>query len=182
MQASKDLDHGNGALQAAQLRALVTIAHAQLDLWQQLSQDFALAAVARADGMDTPDLPCSPRIYETAKLLATAPGLWEIISGATPKWTNKTPVILAMAEWSRQHAKALGRLTAHAQRIHGLQFTAKTPAVKCAHRLLQMMGLDVQCLGREGSGGREWQYRLVMPSDITAKLTAAEDLSHFSES
>jgi len=165
---------GDGSLQALQVQALVKMAHTQPDLWQQLGQAFALATVAKAEGLgDIPDLPCSPRIYETAKLLATAPGLWELISRATNQWTNKAQIVLDLAAWSRQNAKALGRLSAHAQRIHGLQFTSKTPAVKCVHKLLKMVGLDGQCIGRVSTGKREYRYRLVTAVDIQAKLAKA---------
>lgn len=169
---------GDGALQAAQARALVAMAHAQPDLWQAIGQSFALAAVARADGIDAPDLPCSHRVYTLARLLATAPGLWEIISGATPEWTNKAPAILALASWARQNAHALGRFSAHAQRIHGLQFTAKTPDVKCAHKLLEMVGLEAQSLGRIGNGGREWKYRLATMGDMATKVATAGKRPH----
>lgn len=164
---------GDGSLQALQVGALVTMAHTQPDLWQQIRQAFALTAVARADGMDTPDLPCSPRAYELAKLLASAPGLWEMMSGATPEWMHKAPAVLALANWTLQHAKALGRLTATAQRIHGLQFTPKTPAIQCINKLLKMVGLETQSR-RGGSGGREWWYRLVSVDDIAAKLAKAK--------
>lgn len=164
---------GEGSLQALQVRALVTMAHTQPDLWQQIRQVFALAAVARADGMDTPDLPCSPRVYELAKLLASAPGLWEIISGATPEWGNKAPAVASMADWARHNAKALGRLTAHSQHLSGFQFTAKTPAIKCVNKLLAMLGFETQSR-RDGGNGRLYWYRLVTGADIQAKLAKAK--------
>ncbi len=164
---------GDGSLQALQVRALVTMAHTQPDLWQQIRQVFALAAVARADGMDTPDLPCSPRVYELAKLLASAPGLWEMISGATPEWMNKASAILALADWSRHHAKALGRLTARSQHPTGLQFTPKTPAIKCVNKLLGMVGLETKSR-RDGSNGRDYWYRPVAANDIAAKLAKSK--------
>lgn len=161
---------GDNSLQATQVLALLRIANTNPELWRAISNTFALASIAATTGDTVPTLPCSRRVFEIAKLLSNAPGLWAMASGATQEWTGKAPSILAIADWARMHAQPLARLSAHSQRIHGLQFTAKTPAIKCVHRLLQIVGCDATCMDRAGSGARERRYRLVSLPDIEAKL------------
>jgi hypothetical protein len=161
---------GEQSLQGLQVRALLTMAHDQPELWAALSQQFALNALARAESLESPELPCSAKIFEIARILKDAPGLYSLISGEVEQWTHRDPLIVELATWARHHAKPLGRLSQHSQRIHGLQFTDKTPDIKCTHKLLSMVGLEAQCLGRQTDGKRLWQYRLKVAGDVEAKL------------
>ncbi len=165
---------GNGALHALEVFALLKMAHTAPEMWESLSQAMALHAVAKADHMATPELPCSPRAFATAKLLKDAPCLWDLASGAIPKWTNRDATINALAQWAVDNALPLRRLSRSDDRPTGFQFTPSTPAIKCAHKLLEMMGLEGHCLGRSSTDTRARLYRLKVATDIEAKLAKAK--------
>lgn len=165
---------GGRSLPALQVRSLLLMAHQAPELWSSLSTQFGLHAIGKAESLDLPELPCSPNVYETARLLKDAPGLFQLATGQIQQWTNADAVITNLAAWARDNAKALARLTTHNQRIHGYQFTPKTTDIKCAHKLLAMVGLEPQCHGRQASGNRLWQYRLKASGDVDAKLSQVD--------
>lgn len=163
---------GETGLQQVRIRLLVNMANEQPDQWAAIRRMFALSAIAKTATCEAiiPELPCSHREFEQAKLLINCPHLHGFISGTIAKWTNKGDEVKAIAQYARANALALAKLSAHNQRIHGLQFTDKTADIKCTHKLLSMVGLEGHCLGRQPTGDRLWEYRLKTADDIQAKL------------
>jgi hypothetical protein len=166
---------GDRSLYQLQVRALVRMAHDAPDEWAELSRQFALSALAYGEVKDLPTLPCSARVFEQARLLKDAPGLYPAIVGDLATWTNMDIITRDAAIWARDRAKTMARFTQHNQRINGLQFTPKTPDIKCFHKLLGMVGLDGHCTGRQSTGGRLWQYRLQTAGDLDAALAKATE-------
>jgi hypothetical protein len=163
---------GDSGLQSLRIRSLVRMAHEQPDLWASLAQQMTLATLAKAGGITEEPLPCTQKEFAIASLLKDAPGIYAAMTESGAVWTNKSPSVRAAGEWARANAQALAKLSRHQQRIHGLQFTPKTPDVKCFHKLLAMMGLESQCLGRQAADQRLWEYRLLVATDIEAKIKA----------
>lgn len=164
---------GDRSLSQLQVRALVKMAHENPQQWAELSRQFALNTLAYGLINDLPSLPCSVAVFEQARLLKDAPGLYPAIAGTLGQWTNKGIAPRDAGVWARHQAKSLARFSQHNQRINGLQFTGKTPDVKCFHKLLSMVGLDGHCTGRQSSGARLWEYRLKNADDVKAALKAA---------
>jgi hypothetical protein len=166
------IDSGTRGLFELRVRSLVCIAHEQPALWAELTRQHALNAIARAGQHDTADLPCTAREFAIAQLLKGAPGLYSVIKGQLTDWTNKDFVIAQAAAWARENAVSLAAASSSHQRIHGLQFTSKTPLIKCFHKLLQMVGLDGIANGKitTGDDTRVFQYCLVKAIDIEAKI------------
>ncbi|WOD37347.1 DUF3854 domain-containing protein [Nodosilinea sp. E11] len=166
------IDSGTTGLFELRVRSLVCIAHEQPSLWAELARQHALNAIARAGQHDTADLPCTAREFAIAQLLKDAPGLYSVIKEQLTDWTNKDVVVAQAAAWARENAISLASASSSHQRIHGLQFTSKTPLIRCFHKLLQMVGLDGVCNRKitTGDDTRGLQYRLVKAVDIEAKL------------
>lgn len=170
------VESGERSLNQLQVRALVKMAHEAPQQWAEVRRQFALSALAYGEA-NLPELPCSARVFESARLLVGAPGIYEAIAGKLPEWTNRAATPAAAAHWAQQNAPALGRLTQHTQRIHGFQFTTKTPDIKCWHKLLAMVGLDGHCTGRQSTGSRLWTYRLKTVEDMADAIKQAEERS-----
>lgn len=166
------IDSGTRGLFELRVRSLVCIAHEQPDLWAELARQHALNAIARAGQHDTADLPCTAREFSIAQLLKDAPGLYSVIKEQLTDWTNKDFVVAQAAMWARENAVSLAAVSSSHQRIHGLQFTSKTPLIRCFHKLLQMVGLDGVANGKitTGDDARVFQYCLVKAIDIEAKI------------
>ena len=64
----------------------------------------------------------------------------------------------------------LAQLSKHSQRIYGLKFTANTPAIKCLHKALSLIGLEAITAGRTPGQYRYWQYRLQTTEDINQRI------------
>lgn len=168
------IDSRTSGLFELRVRSLVCIAHEQPTLWAEIARQHALNAIARAGQHDTADLPCTAREFAIAQLLKGAPGVYSVIKGQLTDWTNKDLIIAQAAAWAREHSVSLAAASSSHQRIHGLQFTSKTPLIKCFHKLLQMVGIDGVSNGKitTGDGTRVLQYRLVKAIDIEAKIAA----------
>ncbi|MEA5449670.1 DUF3854 domain-containing protein [Leptolyngbya sp. CCNP1308] len=168
------IDSGTSGLFELRVRSLVCIAHEQPALWAEIARQHTLNTIARAGQHDTADLPCTAREFAITQLLKGAPGLYSVIKGQLTDWTNKDFVVAQTAAWARENSVSLTAASSNHQRIHGLQFTSKTPLIKCFHKLLQMVGIDGVCSGKitTGDGTRVLQYRLVKAIDIETKIAA----------
>ena len=88
------------------------------------------------------------------------------------QWSKQTATVKEAATYLRSNAKALARLSKHTQRIHGLQFKDSTPDVRCFHKALNLMGIEIISAGRDTDTKRCWLYRIETCADIEARITA----------
>ncbi|HEY9876860.1 MAG TPA: hypothetical protein V6D29_00330 [Leptolyngbyaceae cyanobacterium] len=163
---------GESGLPELRIRSLVRMFHEQPDLWEALSRMMALAHITKGSDIHEEPLPCSQREFAIANLLKDAPGIYEVIETPDMTWTSDSHAVKAAKAWALVNAQALARLSSHQQRIHGFQFTAKTSGVRCLHKLLSMVGLKGQCLGKQSTGRRLYEYRLLTSSDLETKIQA----------
>lgn len=120
-----------------------------------------------------PLLPATLKEIQAAALLRQCPHFRAVVAGEVPRWTQRDDMVRVVQGWTLANAQALTAMSRHEQRIHGLQFTPRTPAVKCLHRLLSMVGVTVVTTEREG------QIRVYRPKqceDAIAKMNGATDL------
>jgi hypothetical protein len=123
-----------------------------------------------------PELPFSRREMAIAKLLSRCPGIPQVIAGELSEWSKSDEAVTAAAEYARENAKSFAAFSRHSQRILGLQFTDRTPDIRCFHKLLSMVGLSAIAFKRIGGGRghRHRLYRLESVEDIASKIQARE--------
>ena len=163
---------GNSGLNQIRVNALVRLAMDNPDQFQALQTWRALRAIGSAATVDAlaPSIPASDRELDLAALLVQCQAVKTILSGDLSQWDKHQPLVKAAAQFARAHAAEFARLTQHSQRIHGLQFTEKTPDIKCLHKLLQMIGISAIHHGRKG---QIHQYRLETEADLEQQILAA---------
>ncbi|MGP1387352.1 MAG: hypothetical protein ACTS2F_27580 [Thainema sp.] len=148
-----DVASGNKSLDQIQLRALLQTAQTAPDEFDELRRFGVLRLIAKSADLEASTearLPIPRRQLETAVLLSQCPEFLDIAFGRVAEWDKKSSHVTAIAAFMRSHAREFATLTSHNQRIHGLQFTEKTPDIKCVNKALKLLGLEPACLRREG--------------------------------
>ena len=163
---------GNSGLNQIRVNALVRLAINNPDKFQELQTWRALRLIGSAATLETlaPSIPASDRELELAALLIQCQAIRDILTGELTQWDKHHPRVQDAAQFARDRAAEFARLSKHNQRIHGFQFTAKTPDIKCVHKLLQMVGVSAIHHGRKG---QIHQYRLETEADLESKILAA---------
>ena len=163
---------GESGLNPVRVNALLNLAIQDPDQFRELQTLRALATIGSCATVEAlpPSLPATEREMGLAALLVQCEAVRKIITGEVTQWDNRQALILEAANFARNHAIEFARLTRHNQRIHGLQFTERTPAIKCLHKMLQMVGLSTTHTGRVK---QVHQYRLQVEADIKAKIVRA---------
>lgn len=142
---------GNNSLEQQQLRALLKLAQTKPELFAEMRRFKILRTIGKIHNITTEtNLPISNRQMERAELLSQCPELLQLIDGEMEQWDKNTPEIIAIAQFARENNRPLATLSSHSQRIHGLQFNSSTNDLKCAHKLLKMVGLEPVCVDRKG--------------------------------
>jgi hypothetical protein len=151
---------------ALRLRALVMMPEQDFKTLQWWA---TLATIGKAveDAPALPNLPVSYRELGKAALFRQCP-IKAAIAGELTQWDKDHTTVQAAKDWAIANAKQLAALSRHEQRWLGLQFTEKTPAVKCFHKLLGMVGLEAKCAKRAQGGGT---YRLKTASDVDKAIS-----------
>lgn len=154
------------AIAALRLRALVTMPEQDFEALQWWG---TLATIGKAseDAPALPNLPVSYRELGKAALLRQAPGLVEAITGELAQWDKSHETITRAKDWCIANSRKLAALSRIEQRWHGYKFTEKTPAVKCFHKLLNMVGHETKSGKRSAQGG---VYRLKAAADVQAAI------------
>ena len=163
---------GESGVNQLRVHALVKLAMASPDQFQELESWRALRLIGSATTVEAlaPSSPVSDRELELAALLVQSQAMRDILTGDLSQWDKHHPLVKEAAEFAREHAAEFARLSKHNQRIHGFQFTAKTPGIKCLHKMLLMVGLSAI---HDSMRGRVHQYRLEDIGDIEYKIEKA---------
>lgn len=175
--AAFHLEHGNYT-QSAQLQGLLKLCWANPDQWQEWREWAAMQAIslnppAPPEGMPAiPQLPVSPRLMARVELLATCPGLRQVIEGGMVKWSQATPEVIAAHRWAIAHNQQLAALSSHRQNINGYQFTPRTYPTAAFNKLLGMVGIETVGAGQVN---RVHTYRPQTVADVQQAITKAQE-------
>lgn len=148
-----DIASGDKSFDQLQLRALLQVAQTHPEEFKELRRFSVLRLISKSLDLDASTearMPIPRRQLETAVLLSQCPEFLDIAFGRLAEWDKNSSHVCAIAAFMRSHAREFATLTSHSQRIHGLQFTTKTPDIKCVNKALKLLGLEPVCLRRQG--------------------------------
>ena len=161
----------SGGINAVRIRALVQMSYEQPELWKNIQYMDALKTVAiSTEAKKLPKTPATSKEIALAQILSKCRTITDILREKITQWTKATPGISEAAGYFRAKAMELAQLSKHSQRIYGLKFTANTPAIKCLHKALSLIGLEAITAGRTPGQYRYWQYRLQTTEDINQRI------------
>ncbi len=162
----------SGGINAARVNALLQCAIAnpehleKLQTWRILRTIGSLVTVRALP----PTHPSSDREIDLVSELMQIPLIREALEGLEGTIDKSDPLVLQAAQFAVERATTFARLTKHNNRIHGYQFTPKTPAMKAAGKLLKMAGMRLKHTGfNQGAH----HYRIECEEDIRADIYKA---------
>ncbi|MGB3138791.1 MAG: hypothetical protein WBB18_18425 [Nodosilinea sp.] len=175
--AAYHLEHGNHT-QAAQMQGLLRLYLANPDQWREWREWAAMRAIAvnlpaPSEGMPSPpQLPVSPRLMAKVELLATCPGIQQVLEGGLTQCSKDTPQVKAAHRWAIAHNQQLAALSSHRQNVNGYQFTPKTYPVAAFRKVLAMVGVKMV---HAGQVKRIHNYRPQTVGDVQRAIARAQE-------
>ncbi|PZO20378.1 MAG: hypothetical protein DCF25_06620 [Leptolyngbya foveolarum] len=177
---SADKSANNPGIGSVVRSQLMQIAISAPESWQQIERMKALKFLAGKPDPDSdlfwslPELPAAARDIELVSIISRCPGITDVISGKTERWTNKDPQVVAAGLYLVIHSKQLAANTKRKGLMKGDQFSEELAPASLFNKALALMGYKpAKNPKREGSGDRQNLHRLAVEADA---IQALEDL------
>jgi hypothetical protein len=160
---------------------LLAIAISNPDQWAKIEQAKALKFLAGTSVADAtekwqlPELPASARDIELASIISRCPGITDIISGKTERWTNACPQVVAAGAYLVAHGKQIAANTKRVGLASGAKFSGLMTPAALLNKALELMGYAPKKEAREGGGKRLNIYRLENANDTEGLLATLDE-------
>ncbi|MGB3298661.1 MAG: DEAD/DEAH box helicase, partial [Phormidesmis sp.] len=159
---------------------LLQIALSDPDCWQQIERMKGLKFLSGKPDPDSeqfwhlPELPAAARDIELVSIVSRCPGIADVISGKTERWTNQAQPVVAAGLYLIAHSQQLAANTKKVGLVRGYQFTDEMAPTALFNKALELMGYRVKKDRRQGSGDRLNIYRLEVEADAVAALEQSQ--------